>query len=227
MIFPVPGIGPLIRRHGAWLMAAGAGLGILAPDLAAAANPALLPLSCLTMFLALLRVEPAAFIAVLRRPGARHRGDLLDPACLPGAGLVPGAAGAAGRRRVPARHDPDRGDTGHDVGGGLWRAARHRCRPAHPGRAADQYSGAGDPAGGGAAAGRRGRHRPDGDRAASGGDDRGEFRRRLPDHRADRPAAHQAGGPRHRHRHHPDGGGGGAGGDARGGGRRWSRPPAS
>lgn len=59
----------LIRRHGAWLMAAGAGLGILAPDLAAAANPALLPLSCLTMFLALLRVEPAAFIAVLRRPG--------------------------------------------------------------------------------------------------------------------------------------------------------------
>ncbi|WP_371999267.1 hypothetical protein P7L68_04150 (plasmid) [Tistrella mobilis] len=69
MIFPVPGIGPLIRRHGAWLMAAGAGLGILAPDLAAAANPALLPLSCLTMFLALLRVEPAAFIAVLRRPG--------------------------------------------------------------------------------------------------------------------------------------------------------------
>lgn len=69
MIFPAPGIGPLIRRHGAWLMAAGAGLGILAPDLAAAANPALLPLSCLTMFLALLRVEPAAFIAVLRRPG--------------------------------------------------------------------------------------------------------------------------------------------------------------
>jgi BASS family bile acid:Na+ symporter len=69
MIFPAPGIGPLIRRHGAWLMAAGAGVGILAPDLAAAANPALLPLSCLTMFLALLRVEPAAFIAVLRRPG--------------------------------------------------------------------------------------------------------------------------------------------------------------
>lgn len=59
----------LIRRHGAWLMAAGAGLGILVPDLAAAANPALLPLSCLTMFLALLRVEPTAFIAVLRRPG--------------------------------------------------------------------------------------------------------------------------------------------------------------
>lgn len=59
----------LIRRHGAWLMAAGAGLGILLPDLAAAANPALLPLSCLTMFLALLRVEPTAFIAVLRRPG--------------------------------------------------------------------------------------------------------------------------------------------------------------
>lgn len=70
MPLPAPGaLTALIRRHGAWLMAAGAGLGILLPDLAAAANPALLPLSCLTMFLALLRVEPAAFIAVLRRPG--------------------------------------------------------------------------------------------------------------------------------------------------------------
>ena len=70
MPLPAPGaLTALIRRHGAWLMAAGAGLGILVPDLAAAANPALLPLSCLTMFLALLRVEPAAFVAVLRRPG--------------------------------------------------------------------------------------------------------------------------------------------------------------
>ncbi|AFK55939.1 hypothetical protein [Tistrella mobilis] len=70
MPLPAPGaLTALIRRHGAWLMAAGAGLGILLPDLAAAANPALLPLSCLTMFLALLRVEPAAFVAVLRRPG--------------------------------------------------------------------------------------------------------------------------------------------------------------
>ncbi|WP_372069329.1 hypothetical protein P7L75_02895 (plasmid) [Tistrella mobilis] len=70
MPLPAPGaLAALIRRHGAWLMAAGAGLGILLPDLAAAANPALLPLSCLTMFLALLRVEPAAFVAVLRRPG--------------------------------------------------------------------------------------------------------------------------------------------------------------
>lgn len=62
--------GTAIRRHGLVLIALGAGLGVLLPDLAAATRPWLLLLSILTMLLALLRVEPAAFGAVLRKPKA-------------------------------------------------------------------------------------------------------------------------------------------------------------
>jgi ACR3 family arsenite transporter len=64
----MPALGAAIRRHGLLLIALGAGLGILLPDLAALTRPWLLVLSILTMLLALLRVEPAAFGAVLRQP---------------------------------------------------------------------------------------------------------------------------------------------------------------
>jgi BASS family bile acid:Na+ symporter len=57
-----------IRRHGMLLMAGGAVAGVALPDLAAAMRPWLLWISLAVMSLALLRVEPAAFGAVLRRP---------------------------------------------------------------------------------------------------------------------------------------------------------------
>ena len=57
-----------IRRHGTPLIAATALLGIALPPLAEAARPLLLPLSCATILVALLRVEPAALVGVLRRP---------------------------------------------------------------------------------------------------------------------------------------------------------------
>lgn len=57
-----------IGRHGMALIAAAALLGIGWPALAEATRPLLLPVSLLTMALALLRVEPAALGGVLRRP---------------------------------------------------------------------------------------------------------------------------------------------------------------
>ena len=57
-----------IRRHGLWLIALGAGLGILLPALAATMRPWLLAISIATMLMALLRIEPRAFGEVLRRP---------------------------------------------------------------------------------------------------------------------------------------------------------------
>jgi len=60
--------GASIRRHGLPLIALGAGLGILLPDLAAATRPWLVAISIVIMLLALLRVEPAAFGAVVRQP---------------------------------------------------------------------------------------------------------------------------------------------------------------
>lgn len=57
-----------VRRHGMALIAAAALLGIALPDLAAATRPLMLPVSMIAMGLALLRVEPAALIGVLRRP---------------------------------------------------------------------------------------------------------------------------------------------------------------
>ena len=60
--------GAAIRRYGLVLIAAGAGVGILLPDLASATRPWLLWISIVTMLMALLRVEPAAFGAVLRQP---------------------------------------------------------------------------------------------------------------------------------------------------------------
>ncbi|PWS36549.1 hypothetical protein DFH01_15495 [Falsiroseomonas bella] len=58
----------LIRRHGMALIAAGALLGIAVPPLAATMRPWLLWISLAVMTLALLRVEPAALVGVLRRP---------------------------------------------------------------------------------------------------------------------------------------------------------------
>ncbi len=57
-----------VRRHGMALIAAAALLGIALPDLASATRPLMLPVSMLAMGLALLRVEPAALMGVLRRP---------------------------------------------------------------------------------------------------------------------------------------------------------------
>jgi BASS family bile acid:Na+ symporter len=57
-----------VRRHGMALIAAAALLGIAWPALAEAMRPLLLPVSLVTMGLALLRVEPAALGGVLRRP---------------------------------------------------------------------------------------------------------------------------------------------------------------
>lgn len=62
------GLGGLLRRHGLLLIAAGAIVGIALPGLAAAMRPWLVLLSIGTMLVALLRIEPAAFGDVLRRP---------------------------------------------------------------------------------------------------------------------------------------------------------------
>jgi BASS family bile acid:Na+ symporter len=51
------------------LIAAASLIGVLFPALAAAMRPGLVAISLLTMTLALLRIEPAAFAHVLRRPG--------------------------------------------------------------------------------------------------------------------------------------------------------------
>lgn len=61
-------IGGLIRRNGLPLIAAGAVAGIALPGLAAVTRPWLVLISISVMLLALLRVEPAAFGDVLRRP---------------------------------------------------------------------------------------------------------------------------------------------------------------
>jgi BASS family bile acid:Na+ symporter len=61
-------VGGAIRRHGLPLIALGAIVGIAAPGLAEATRPWLVVLSIGTMLLALLRVDPASFGAVLRRP---------------------------------------------------------------------------------------------------------------------------------------------------------------
>lgn len=61
-------IGAAIRRRGTPLIAAAALLGIAVPALAEAARPLLLPLSAATILVALLRVEPAALLMVMRRP---------------------------------------------------------------------------------------------------------------------------------------------------------------
>jgi arsenite transporter len=57
-----------IRHHATPLIAATAVLGIALPALAEAARPLLLALSAATILIALLRVEPAALLGVLRRP---------------------------------------------------------------------------------------------------------------------------------------------------------------
>ncbi len=62
------GLGGLIRRHGLKLIAVGAFIGIALPGLASAMRPWLVLLSIGTMMVALLRIEPADFGAVLRRP---------------------------------------------------------------------------------------------------------------------------------------------------------------
>ena len=61
-------LGALIRRRGLPLIAAGAIVGIAMPGLAAAMRPWLILISISVMLLALLRIEPAAFGEVLRRP---------------------------------------------------------------------------------------------------------------------------------------------------------------
>ncbi|MBU8539579.1 hypothetical protein [Falsiroseomonas tokyonensis] len=63
------GLGGLIRRNGLPLIAAGALAGIALPGLAEATRPGLVAISIVVMLFGLLRIEPAAFGQVLRRPG--------------------------------------------------------------------------------------------------------------------------------------------------------------
>ncbi|WP_439595984.1 hypothetical protein [Falsiroseomonas sp.] len=62
-------LGGLIRRNGLPLIAAGALAGIALPGLAEATRPGLVGISIVVMLFGLLRIEPAAFGQVLRRPG--------------------------------------------------------------------------------------------------------------------------------------------------------------
>ncbi|MGX9963942.1 hypothetical protein ACVFYP_11480 [Roseomonas sp. F4] len=61
-------MGPWIRRHGLKLIAVGALAGVALPELAEATRPSLVIMSIALMLCGLLRIEPAAFGQVLRRP---------------------------------------------------------------------------------------------------------------------------------------------------------------
>ncbi|NKC29594.1 hypothetical protein [Falsiroseomonas selenitidurans] len=64
----IAALGALVRRNGLVLIAVGAVVGVALPGLAAATRPWLVPVSILLMLCGLLRIEPAAFGQVLRRP---------------------------------------------------------------------------------------------------------------------------------------------------------------
>jgi ACR3 family arsenite transporter len=61
-------LGSWIRRHGLKLIAVGALAGVALPEVAEATRPSLVLMSIALMLCGLLRIEPAAFGQVLRRP---------------------------------------------------------------------------------------------------------------------------------------------------------------
>jgi len=58
-----------LGRHGSWILFGGILLGLVLPDLAALARPALAPTVALILAAALLRVDWAIMLAYARRPG--------------------------------------------------------------------------------------------------------------------------------------------------------------